>query len=62
MYDIIPAVRAQAVRALIRLQQPTESDCPIIESIDMPDFLCGDSDLMWSLHPFRVSFSLELRR
>lgn len=31
MYDIIPAVRAQAVRALIRLQQPTESDCPIIE-------------------------------
>ncbi|XP_039258704.2 condensin complex subunit 3-like [Styela clava] len=31
MYDIIPSVRAQAVRALTRLQQPTESDCPIIQ-------------------------------
>lgn len=31
MYDIVPAVRAQAVRALTRLQQPTESDCPVIE-------------------------------
>lgn len=31
MYDVIPAVRSQAVRALTRLQQPTENDCPIIE-------------------------------
>lgn len=31
MSDTVPAVRAQAARALVRLQQPRNKKCPIIK-------------------------------
>lgn len=45
--DKLPLVRAQAVHALARLQDPTDKDCPIIKGEILVPLLCNISLFMY---------------